>query len=116
LVPSFFSHLLQAMAMRTAFSRLVASRATSSSSFVGRRFFRTEQTAMLGSGLKESDPEIFDIIEKEKTRQRDSLVLIPSENFTSSAVLQALGSIMQNKVSISKNPKQQQNWLHVKLF
>ena len=46
-----------------------------------------------------SDPEIFDIIEREKTRQRDSLVLIPSENFTSQAVLHALGSIMQNKYS-----------------
>lgn len=42
---------------------------------------------------------MFDIIEREKKRQRDSLVLIPSENFTSTAVLHALGSIMQNKYS-----------------
>jgi glycine hydroxymethyltransferase len=42
---------------------------------------------------------VFDIIEHEKQRQRDSLALIPSENFTSIAVLEALGSIMQNKYS-----------------
>ena len=42
---------------------------------------------------------MFDIIEQEKRRQRDSLSLIPSENFTSVAVLSALGSVMQNKYS-----------------
>ncbi|CAG8520401.1 4083_t:CDS:2 [Diversispora eburnea] len=45
------------------------------------------------------DPEVFDIIEKEKKRQRESIVLIPSENFTSRAVMEALGSVMQNKYS-----------------
>lgn len=53
----------------------------------------------LSADLKSSDPEIFDIIEQEKRRQRDSLALIPSENFTSCSVLEALGSIMQNKYS-----------------
>lgn len=47
-----------------------------------------------------ADPEIFDIIEKEKRRQRESLCLIPSENFTSTAVLEALGSVMSNKYRI----------------
>ncbi|KAI8908987.1 serine hydroxymethyltransferase [Gorgonomyces haynaldii] len=42
---------------------------------------------------------MFDIIEREKQRQRDSIVLIPSENFTSVSVMQALGSIFQNKYS-----------------
>lgn len=54
---------------------------------------------ILSSSLKETDPEIFDIIENEKLRQRDSIVLIPSENFTSKSVMQALGSPMQNKYS-----------------
>merc|ERR1712196_273339 len=38
-------------------------------------------------------------MEHEKRRQRTSLVLIPSENFTSKAVLDALGSVMSNKYS-----------------
>ncbi|KAJ3413723.1 hypothetical protein HDV05_007626 [Chytridiales sp. JEL 0842] len=53
----------------------------------------------LNKTLEETDPEIFDIIEREKQRQRESIVLIPSENFTSTAVMQALGSVMQNKYS-----------------
>ena len=55
--------------------------------------------AMLTGHLKEVDPEIYNITQSETRRQRDSLCLIPSENFTSQAVLDALGSIMQNKYS-----------------
>lgn len=57
------------------------------------------QTKLLGSSLRESDAEIFEILENEKKRQRHFINLIPSENFTSLAVLEALGSIMQNKYS-----------------
>lgn len=53
----------------------------------------------LNRPLSEADPEIFDIIEKEKQRQRNSLVLIASENFTSQSVFDALGSVMSNKYS-----------------
>ena len=49
--------------------------------------------------LCKTDPVLFDIIEQEKKRQQQSLCLIPSENFTSRAVLDALGSVMQNKYS-----------------
>ncbi|CAM9699486.1 unnamed protein product [Ectocarpus sp. 12 AP-2014] len=49
--------------------------------------------------LEETDPDLFDIMEHEKVRQRDSLVLIASENFTSKSVYDALGSIMSNKYS-----------------
>merc|ERR1719367_351499 len=42
---------------------------------------------------------MFKIITNEHKRQRESLCLIPSENFTSQAVLHALGSVMQNKYS-----------------
>lgn len=38
-------------------------------------------------------------MESEKVRQRDSLVLIASENFTSKSVFDALGSVMSNKYS-----------------
>jgi len=54
---------------------------------------------VLNQTLKASDPEIYSIIVNEAKRQRDSICLIPSENFTSQAVLDALGSIMQNKYS-----------------
>ncbi|OJJ99275.1 hypothetical protein ASPACDRAFT_29518 [Aspergillus aculeatus ATCC 16872] len=49
--------------------------------------------------LVESDPEIAQIMEKEIQRQRESIVLIASENFTSHAVFNALGSPMSNKYS-----------------
>lgn len=49
--------------------------------------------------LQETDPELWNIMEKEKDRQRDSLVLIASENFTSKSVFDALGSVMSNKYS-----------------
>jgi glycine hydroxymethyltransferase len=53
----------------------------------------------LNKSLSETDPELFGIIEKEKERQRNSLVLIASENFTSKSVFDALGSVMSNKYS-----------------
>lgn len=53
----------------------------------------------LSASLKDADPELFEIIEHEKQRQRECINLIPSENFTSRAVLEALGSVMQNKYS-----------------
>ncbi|KAI2880919.1 hypothetical protein CBS76997_8961 [Aspergillus niger] len=49
--------------------------------------------------LVDSDPEIAQIMEKEIQRQRESIVLIASENFTSHAVFDALGSPMSNKYS-----------------
>ena len=44
------------------------------------------------------DP-VFDLIESEKTRQKEGLELIPSENYVSSGVLKAMGSILTNKYS-----------------
>ena len=49
--------------------------------------------------LQKVDPEIYNIIKKEKEREQNVLELIPSENFTSIAVLQALGSVLTNKYS-----------------
>ncbi|KAJ1686387.1 hypothetical protein LUZ63_017777 [Rhynchospora breviuscula] len=53
----------------------------------------------LNSPLEEVDPEIANIIELEKARQWKGLELIPSENFTSLSVMQAVGSVMTNKYS-----------------
>ncbi len=51
------------------------------------------------SSIKKNDPEIFEYIEKELERQQRGLEMIPSENFTSDAVLEASGSILTNKYS-----------------
>lgn len=47
--------------------------------------------------LQQNDKEIFDIIEKEKKRQLNNIELIASENYVSSEVLEAVGSILTNK-------------------
>jgi len=49
------------------------------------------------SYLAATDPQIADIIEKERLRQLNGLELIASENLVSRAVLEAMGSIMTNK-------------------
>ena len=51
------------------------------------------------SKLHNSDPKIYKFIEQEKKRQQEGLELIPSENYVSSAVLEAMGSILTNKYS-----------------
>lgn len=43
------------------------------------------------------DKEIFDLIDQELHRQREGVELIASENFTSTAVMQAMGSCLTNK-------------------
>jgi len=47
--------------------------------------------------LKISDPQIADLINQEINRQRNGLVMIPSENFASLAVLEAMGTVLSNK-------------------
>jgi glycine hydroxymethyltransferase len=49
--------------------------------------------------LRQADPEIADLIEKEQWRQWSGIELIASENFTSRAVLECLGSVLTNKYS-----------------
>ncbi len=51
------------------------------------------------AGLKKADPEIFSYIKGELKRRKEGLELIPSENITSKAVLDALGSILTDKYS-----------------
>jgi len=45
------------------------------------------------------DPEMWDLLRREKERQRTGLELIASENFCSRAALQVLGSCLNNKYS-----------------
>jgi glycine hydroxymethyltransferase len=49
------------------------------------------------SYIREVDPEIASIIEEEYRRQNSQIELIASENFTSRAVMAAMGSVLTNK-------------------
>ncbi len=47
--------------------------------------------------LEQTDPEVAAIIHKEEERQRLGLEMMASENYTSAAVLEAVGSVLSNK-------------------
>jgi glycine hydroxymethyltransferase len=49
--------------------------------------------------LERIDPEIYRLIKQEEAYQIESVRLIPSENYVSSAVLEATGSVLANKYS-----------------
>lgn len=49
--------------------------------------------------LQNTDPKIYNLIQKELERQKTVIRLIPSENYVSKAVLEANGSILNNKYS-----------------
>jgi len=51
------------------------------------------------SALKEKDPEVSSLIDKELNRQKDNLDLIASENYAPKDVLEATGSVLTNKYS-----------------
>ena len=49
--------------------------------------------------IEKEDSEIYQLIKKEELRQKEGLELIPSENYTSKAVMESMGSILTNKYS-----------------
>src|SRR3989344_9560421 len=49
------------------------------------------------SNLKRSDPEVTAVLKKEIARQQNSLAMIPSENYASLSVLEAMGTVLSNK-------------------
>ena len=49
------------------------------------------------NSIQSQDPAIFDLLQKETTRQNDNLELIASENFASKAVMEANGCVLTNK-------------------
>lgn len=55
--------------------------------------------SLISKAVKDVDPEMAEILQQERNRQKSSITLIPSENFTSKAVMDLLGSEMQNKYS-----------------
>jgi glycine hydroxymethyltransferase len=52
---------------------------------------------MINDLLENVDEEVFNTINLERNRQRNKIELIASENFTSKAVMEAVGSILTNK-------------------
>ncbi|HET6462154.1 MAG TPA: serine hydroxymethyltransferase, partial [Syntrophales bacterium] len=47
--------------------------------------------------LKKQDPEIYKLVKKEEEKQQYKLSMIPSENFSSPAVREALSSVFVHK-------------------
>lgn len=47
--------------------------------------------------VSQTDPAVADAMRQELARERDSVELIASENFTSPAVMEAVGSVLTNK-------------------
>ncbi|CAL9129759.1 unnamed protein product [Musa hybrid cultivar] len=114
LLPREFLHSRASeMAMASALRRLSSSAAKTQpflrtslcymsslpSEAVYEKEVRVSWPKQLNAPLEVVDPEIADIIELEKARQCKGLELIPSENFTSVSVMQAVGSVMTNKYS-----------------
>lgn len=51
------------------------------------------------NNLSKQDPEVLSIISKEMNRQVEEMELIASENYVSKAVLEAMGTVLNNKYS-----------------
>ncbi|CCC68819.1 hypothetical protein NCAS_0B07350 [Naumovozyma castellii] len=64
-----------------------------------RSFSTTKDQILISKHVKDIDPEMNTILTAERNRQKHSITLIPSENFTSKSVMDLLGSEMQNKYS-----------------
>lgn len=63
--------------------------------------------------VKEQDSEVFNIIEREYARQEGNIELIASENFTSKAVMEAMGSYLTNKYAEGYPSKRYYGGCHV---
>ena len=56
-----------------------------------------DETSYLSQDISEVDPEVARLLRAEAERQAETLEMIASENFTSQAVMQAVGSVLTNK-------------------
>jgi glycine hydroxymethyltransferase len=63
--------------------------------------------------LRDVDPEVFSLIQRETERQEYGLEMIPSENFVSEAVLEAMGSVLTNKYAEGQPGKRYYGGCHV---
>lgn len=55
--------------------------------------------------IREADPQVAELVEKEFLRQQNTIELIASENFTSKAVMAACGTVLTNKYAEGKPHK-----------
>jgi glycine hydroxymethyltransferase len=63
--------------------------------------------------LKAVDPDIYALVQRETERQEYGLEMIPSENFVSEAVLEAMGSVLTNKYAEGQPGKRYYGGCHV---
>lgn len=54
---------------------------------------------MVATAIEKSDPEIWNLLEAEKTRQATTITMIASENHVSRPVLEAIGTVLTDKYS-----------------
>jgi Serine hydroxymethyltransferase len=83
-----------------SYQRIRSSRKSNNSD--GRPYLTMVSIESIGassSSLSDFDPDLDEMIQSEDARQRKGLELIASENFTSKAVREALGSCLTNKYS-----------------
>lgn len=97
------SRTSQPAAFRPSSSGISRSFRTTSGALDGASLPKTVKMSgnakLLHENLWESDPELMDLVRKEKKRQIQGLEMIASENFTSLSVLQCLSSCLHNKYS-----------------
>lgn len=55
--------------------------------------------------IRQTDPQVAELVEKELNRQQETIELIASENFTSPAVMAACGTVLTNKYAEGKPHK-----------
>ena len=63
--------------------------------------------------IKNTDPEIAELVSQELSRQQNTIELIASENFTSKAVMAAAGTVLTNKYAEGKPGKRFYNGCEV---
>jgi len=84
--------------LRTVFSGIARRPSGSLSQVQGARAIAVK-AQRLNDSLASVDPDVANIIQSEQARQLKCINLIASENFAPKSVLEALGSVMQNKYS-----------------
>ncbi|CAF4150546.1 unnamed protein product, partial [Rotaria magnacalcarata] len=87
-------YLLNRIKMKSLFQRSLFYSIKQAQQINSRRLVWTGRES-----LRDSDPEMYGLIQKEKNRQKRGLEMIASENFTSRSVLETLGSCLTNKYS-----------------